>query len=311
MADSEQNDQLIVVNPLLGDRVVQTPGRMNRREGVADCPFCADIAAGRWPSGQETWARPNDFPPMRPPVGECFVLLYTRDHNTRFAQMGAAGTAAVVDLWQQVYGDLSARYACVMTFENSGTAIGQTQYHPHGQTYGVSFLPPVIERELAHMVAHHYAYNTCLACDLIADEADGPRKVIETPAWLGFIPQWARYPYEVHLYARTHVANLGALARGGSEARELGQALATIIGAYDIVVQQEMPYMLVVHQLADERYHLHVELLPVARSPGKLKYAASAESGFGLWLNDALPEVKAQELRAAIEAENETRRSRK
>ncbi len=69
--------------------------------------------------------------------------------------------------------------------------------------------------------------------------------------------------------------------------------------------------MLVVHQLADERYHLHVELLPVARAPGKLKYAASAESGFGLWLNDALPEVKAQELRAAIEAENETRRSRK
>ncbi len=292
--------QRLIVNPLLGDRVVQTPGRMNRREGATVCPFCADIAAGRWPDDQPTWARPNDFPPLRPPLGECYVLLYAREHDLTFVQLGQERVAAVVDLWQQIYLDLSARYACVMTFENSGEAIGQTQHHPHGQTYGVSFLPPTIERELAHVTAAYAQTGTCLFCQVVAGEAGGPRVVVETPHWLGFVPQWARYPYEVHLYARTHVANIGALPRGGDAARELATALIQLVGAYDTLYEAPMPYMLALHQLADERYHFHIELLPVGRAPGKLKFAASAESAFGLWLNDAVPEIKAAELRTVL-----------
>lgn len=300
MDEPEQPGQRIANNLLAGERVVQTPGRMHRREGVADCPFCADIPAGRWPEGQETWARPNDFPSLRPPLGESLVLLYARDHHAAFTQMSAAGVAAVIDLWQRVYLDLSTRYACVMTFENAGTAIGQTQLHPHGQAYGISFLPPMIEREWAHMVAHHTVHGTCLGCEILARERGGPRVALETSAWVGFIPDWARYPYEVHLYPRAHIANIGELPSGGLALEELATALQTIIRAYHLVVQGEMPYMLAVHQLADARYHFHIELLPVGRAPGKIKYAAGAESGFGLWLNDALPEAKAEELRAAI-----------
>jgi UDPglucose--hexose-1-phosphate uridylyltransferase len=62
-----------------------------------------------------------------------------------------------------------------------------------------------------------------------------------------------------------------------------------------------MPYMLGLHQLADERFHLHIEIQAVGRAPGKLKYAASSESLWGLWLNDSVPADKARELSAAIE----------
>jgi UDPglucose--hexose-1-phosphate uridylyltransferase len=61
-----------------------------------------------------------------------------------------------------------------------------------------------------------------------------------------------------------------------------------------------MPYLLGIHQLADERFHLHVEILAIERAPGKLKYAASSESIWGLWTNDSSPVKKAQELREAI-----------
>jgi len=61
-----------------------------------------------------------------------------------------------------------------------------------------------------------------------------------------------------------------------------------------------MPYLLGLHQLADERFHLHVEILAIGRAPGKLKYAASSESIWGLWTNDSAPQQKAQELREAI-----------
>jgi UDPglucose--hexose-1-phosphate uridylyltransferase len=131
-------------------------------------------------------------------------------------------------------------------------------------------------------------------------ESGGPRAVIDTPHWLGFVPQWARYPYEVHLYARQHIANIGQMPRGGPAARELADALVRLVRAYDAVFAAPMPYMLALHQLADDRYHFHIELLPVGRAPGKLKFAASAESAFGLWLNDAVPEAKAAELRAVL-----------
>ena len=300
MQTPDQPHQRLVINPLLGQPIVQSPGRMNRNEGVTQCPFCADITLGRWPASQETWARPNDFPPMRPPLGECFVLLYAREHELSFVQLGIPRTIAVIDMWQQVYMDLSSRYDCVMTFETSGEAIGQTQHHPHGQTYGVSFLPPTIAREQEQVIVEHARTGTCLFCTTLATELEGARTVVTTPNWVGFVPQWAKYPYEVHLYSRSHIANIGMIPRHSDAITELAVALQQIVQAYNTVYIAPMPYMLVIHQLADERYHLHIELLPVGRAPGKLKFAASSESGFGLWLNDAVPEAKAAELRAAI-----------
>jgi UDPglucose--hexose-1-phosphate uridylyltransferase len=296
----EQPSGRLVENPLLGDVVVQSPGRMNRREGTLQCPFCEDLKTGRWPEGAETWARPNDFPALQAPLGECLVLLYAREHNLSFADLTLGQASAVVDLWQVVYADLGAHYRCVMTFENAGAEIGQTQAHPHGQTYGVSFLPPVIEKERAHFTSARESSGRCLGCDLVAAESEGERRVMSTSHWSSFIPPYARYPYEVHLYARDHVHTLGDLPRGGESAKELAAILLDLVRAENQVFEAPMPYMLVVHQLADSDFHLHLELLPVGRSPGKLKYAASVESGFGLWLNDALPEVKAAELRSAI-----------
>src|SRR6266566_1661481 len=70
--------------------------------------------------------------------------------------------------------------------------------------------------------------------------------------------------------------------------------------ALDDGTMAPMPYLLGLHQLADTRFHLHVEILAIGRAPGKLKYAASSESLWGLWTNDSSPVQKAQELREAI-----------
>lgn len=290
--------QRLVVNPLLGEAVVQTPGRMQRREGAAQCPFCADIAAGRWPAGQPTWARPNDFPALRPPLGECLVLLYARDHDRRFADLAVEEVVGIISLWRAVYADLGARYGCVMTFENSGAAIGQTQSHPHGQAYGIAALPPTIAHEQANFAAALAATGECLGCALVRAEAGGPRVAIDLPDWLGFVPAWARYPYEVQLFARRHAGTITATAPDAD--RDLARALLGITRAWDALFAAPMPYMLALHQLDDPAYHFHLELLPVGRAPGKLKFAASSEAAFGLWLNDAVPEATAAELRAAI-----------
>ncbi len=84
---------------------------------------------------------------------------------------------------------------------------------------------------------------------------------------------------------------------------DLAAMLLQVIRGYNALLDGEMapmPYLLGLHQLADERFHFHVEIQAIGRAPGKLKHAASSESVWGLWMNDSDPIQKARELRSAI-----------
>jgi UDPglucose--hexose-1-phosphate uridylyltransferase len=87
------------------------------------------------------------------------------------------------------------------------------------------------------------------------------------------------------------------------ELRDLAEILLRVICGYNVLfdgAMSPMPYLLGIHQLADVRFHVHVEIQAIGRAPGKLKFAASSESLWGLWNNDSLPSQKAQELSEAI-----------
>jgi UDPglucose--hexose-1-phosphate uridylyltransferase len=289
----------LVWNPFLGVYLAQSPARMRRRELTSECPFCADLTSGRVATGTQAWIRPNDFPPLRPPQGEAYILIYSADHQQTFAGLDVAGVVRVIGLWRQIYAELSARYPCVMTWETSGEAIGQTQRHPHGQTYGLSVLPDGMVREMEAIERSEREGAGCPFCAELRAEAGGPRVVFSGEHGLAFVPAYARYPYEVHLLPRDHFSSVSGFEEE-AQIEELARMLVRVIRAYSRVFEAPMPYMLALHQLADPRYHFHLELLPVGRAPGSLKLAASSEAAWGFWLNDALPEVKAAELRAAI-----------
>ncbi|HEU5347666.1 MAG TPA: galactose-1-phosphate uridylyltransferase, partial [Ktedonobacterales bacterium] len=263
----------LVWHPLLREYVAQSPGRMQRGEASDDCAFCADLASGRVPPDTQAWIRSNDFPALRPPAGECFVLIYSAEHDRTFADLRAEEVLRVIGLWQDLYARLAPRYACVMTWETRGAAIGQTQRHPHGQTYALSVVPPLLAREMESVKQAYDTGDGCPFCRILAEEDHGARVVVSGEHWLAFVPPYARYPYEIHVYARRHISAVGGLSRGGAEAMELAALLPRIVCMYNDIFAAPMPYMLAVHQLADERFHLHVELLPVGRMPGKLKLA--------------------------------------
>lgn len=289
-------------NPIVRQHLVNAPRRMNRREGTNECPFCADITSGKVAPDTRVWLHPNDFPPVQPPTGEAYVVIYSRDHQRSFTQLSVDEVYEVTSLWRDLYRDLAARYAAVMIFENSGEAIGQTQHHPHGQAYGVSTIPPVLERELETVIQEAEAGRECPFCQIQSELTGQPFEVMANATWQVFLPPYVRYPYETHLYPRRHVANLALMS--DDELRDLAALLLDVIRGYNELyagAMAPMPYMLGLHQLADERFHLHVEILAVGRAPGKLKFAASSESLWGLWLNDSVPAEKARELRAAIE----------
>ena len=296
-----QSNTPLIWNPILRQFLVNAPHRMNRREGTSTCPFCADITEGKVGPDTQVWLHPNDFPPLQPPVGEAYVVIYNRDHNRTFTQLSVDEVTSVAHLWRDLYRDLSSRYQTVMIFENSGEQIGQTQHHPHGQAFGVSVIPPILERELETVLLEDAAGRGCPFCRERAELDGGIHEVTSNSMWQAFVPPYVRYPYETHLYPRRHVANLALMS--DDELHDFAEILLRVICGFDALfdgAMAPMPYLLGIHQLADERFHMHVEVLAIGRAPGKLKYAASSESIWGLWTNDSQPAEKAQELHAAI-----------
>jgi UDPglucose--hexose-1-phosphate uridylyltransferase len=229
------------------------------------------------------------------------VVIYNRDHHRTFTQLTVDEVYAVTLLWRDLYHDLSSRYPTVMIFENSGESIGQTQHHPHGQAYGISLIPPLLQREYETVLQDDHEGRGCPFCRIRAELSSSGYEVAANATWEAFLPPYVRYPYETHLYSRRHIANLGAMQ--DTELHGLAELLLQVVQGYNALdngAMAPMPYLLGLHQLADTRFHLHVEILAVSRAPGKLKYAASSESLWGLWTNDSSPIQKAQELRAAI-----------
>ena len=141
----------------------------------------------------------------------------------------------------------------------------------------------------------------CPFCRVRSELTESAYLVAANATWQAFVPPYVRYPYETHLYPRRHVANLAGMQE--DELRDLAALLLQVVRGFNALndgAMAPMPYLLGLHQLADERFHLHVEILAIGRAPGKLKYAASSESIWGLWTNDSAPQQKAQELREAI-----------
>jgi len=281
------------------------------------CPFCP--GSGRVPDNYDCYIYPNDFPafsipPPEPAIqgddlyrvarskGKCDVVLYSPDHNTSLPQLSLDHIVKLVQLWRKRFAELKAmpgiRY--VLIFENKGAVIGVTMPHPHGQIYAFPFIPPRLERELAAARAHHRAKRSCLFCDILEKERnDGRRIVAENEAFTAFVPFYARWPYEVHIFSRRHLGTLDQLQ--ASEERALAEILKWVTLKYDNLFQMSFPYMMLLHQSPTKgkfpHFHFHIEFYPPHRSKEKLKYLASVESGSGTFLNDSLAEEKAAELR--------------
>ena len=90
--------------------------------------------------------------------------------------------------------------------------------------------------------------------------------------WVAFVPEAARWPYEMRIFPDVRVPDLPAL---DEEARQaFGPLYLDVLRRFDAA--------------------------PSGRAGGKLKYLAGTESGTGVWINDIVPEEAARQLREAV-----------
>lgn len=316
-------------NPLLGEWVATATHRQDRTFlPPADfCPLCPTKPGGfptevpessydivvfenRFPSLRPNPAEPEveatELYPVRPGIGVCEVVLYSPKHSSTLAQESVTQIYQLVQVWTDRFAQLGALdfVDYVFIFENKGEAIGVTLHHPHGQIYAYPFVPPLVRRELNQSQEHFGQHGRCLICDIIAEEhRDARRVVAENDSFVAVIPFFARWPYEVHIYAKRHVQALTDFEE--AEQKNLALLLKTLLEAYDRVFNFAFPYMMVIHQRPTDNqnydyYHFHMEFYPPLRTANKLKYLAGSETGAGVFINDTLAEQKAAELRALV-----------
>jgi len=244
-----------------------------------------------------------------PGRGVCEVVLYSDDHDSTLASMSERRVRNLIEVWADRYTDLGGREEVeyVFIFENKGEAIGVTLHHPHGQIYGFPFIPPRPAKEL--QAAREYKEQnegSCLHCDVLAQEhEDGRRVVAKGEYFTAFIPFYAHFPFEAHVYTRRCAPSIADL--GADECRDLASVLKRLLVGYDSLFGFSLPYMMVMHQAPTDGEdhtciaHFHIEFYPPNRTADKLKYQAGSETGAGAFIMDVLPEKTAETLRGKIE----------
>lgn len=246
---------------------------------------------------------PPDFYKISPSQGECEVVVYSPDHKATLTDLSEKEIKNLIDVWTDRFAELGSldyiKY--VYIFENKGREIGVTLPHPHGQIYSFPFIPPIAEKELTSAKKHWQEHKTCLFCQILENElSNQTRLIIENESFIAFIPFYARWPYETHVYSKRHV---NAITDFDSVEREhLANLLKILLGKFDKLWQRSFPYIMLMHQRPTDGndysyYHFHIEFYPPYRSENKLKYLAGVEAGCGVFLNDTMAEEKAKELR--------------
>ncbi len=241
-----------------------------------------------------------------PALGACEVVVFTR---APFGSLGALPldqVELVMDVWADRTADLGRRpeIQYVFPFENRGVEIGVTLPHPHGQIYAYPFIPPVAARAQEQQQIHYEATGRGLLEDLILAETSDERRVLHRfGSALAFVPACARYPYEIWVAPFAPAETIGSIDAEGR--RDLAAALKHALMLLDGLFKEPMPYIMAVYQAPTDgqphpEAHVHIEIYPYLRMPGRLKYLAGSEVGAGVFTADTLPEQTAERLRAVV-----------
>jgi UDPglucose--hexose-1-phosphate uridylyltransferase len=247
---------------------------------------------------------PADLRGTTPGVGRAEVVCFSPDHDASFATLDLAQVGTVMEAWADRTAELSTLPGVqqVFCFENRGAEIGVTLAHPHGQIYAYPFVTPRTERMLGAARAHRDETGRDLFADVLASErAAEVRIVAANDLWTAFVPEAARWPFEVHLFPHRKLPDLAALSMEEREA--FAPLYVDVLRRLDRLFGVPMPYISAWHQapVTTDRDlgYLHLQLFSSRRAPEKLKYLAGSEAAMGAFVNDIYPEDAARRLRAA------------
>jgi UDPglucose--hexose-1-phosphate uridylyltransferase len=269
------------------------------------------VFENKFPSLRTPAAAPSvegtDLYPVSPSDGVCEVVCYSPDAATELALQPISKIEELIYVWEDRFVELGSRSEVdyVFIFENKGKEIGVTLSHPHGQIYAYPYVPPIAAKELGAAKCYQEKTGRNLYQDIVDREIeDGERIVDKNEHFIAVVPFYARYPYEVHIFAlqaKQAISDFDA-----DEKHALACIIKSVTARYNNLWNKSFPYIMAMHQRPTDNagdgygfYRFHIEFYPPYRTPEKLKFLAGSEAGAGVYINDTHAEVTAQNLRDA------------
>ncbi len=308
-------------NPLTGEWIIISAATQSRpvQPSKNKCPICPggaefpedkyDLVSfeNRYPSLLRNPPEVRDEGEIfkkRKAYGVCEVVVYTSKHDSSLSEMPVSQIEKLVLMWRDRTVDLKKNdfVKYIFIFENRGKEVGASLSHPHGQIYAFSFLPERVKLKIKSFKRWYEIKKTCIICEIVKEELKNKNRVVyENESFIAIVPFYARFPYEVHIYPKSHLSDLTEFGR--ADIRDFAEILKIVTKKYDELFNEEFPYMMMLFQtpVNDEPlehcFHFHVEFNPPKRDKDKLKWMASVETGTWAFINPLIPEEAAKRLR--------------
>jgi UDPglucose--hexose-1-phosphate uridylyltransferase len=232
-------------------------------------------------------------------IGHHEVLIESPNHNDQPSDAPLPQLVHVINAYKDRLNDLAAKpyVQYVQIFRNQGLDAGASLSHPHSQIIATPFVPSILSEEMAASKTYHEQKGTCIFCDLIKQEKQTQRHIMENEHFTVVAPYASVHPMEFWIIPKRHAPNILDLTTDETEA--FAQTLQTTLKALKTLVN-DPPYNYGIHlaisKNAQNHYHWHLEVYP------HLAIWAGFEKSTGMYINTVTPETAAQELKKAIQA---------
>ncbi len=140
-------------------------------------------------------------------VGAHEIVVETPQHGISLGQLPATQIAAVIDVCRDRIIDLKrdGRFRYVSLFKDQAPAKPTLQGHSHSQILATPVLPQLLELEFRWSRFHFAKKDRCLYCDIIRQEIQQERRVVDQNAeFIALCPFASRSPYELWVMPLRH-----------------------------------------------------------------------------------------------------------
>ncbi len=229
-------------------------------------------------------------------IGAHEVIVESPNHSDHPADADLSQLTYVVNAYKDRLNELSQKsyVKYVQIFRNYGLEAGASLSHAHSQIIATPFVPTIVAAELAASKTYYNQHGNCIFCDLIKQESQSPRAILDNAHFAVFAPYASVNPMEFWILPKRHTSNILSLTN--EETEGFVQTLKTTLKALkDLVNDPSYNYgiHLSIDKEAENYYHWHVEIYP------HLAIWAGFEKSTGVYINTVAPETAAAELKKA------------
>jgi UDPglucose--hexose-1-phosphate uridylyltransferase len=220
------------------------------------------------------------------------IVVETPEHAKQLPHLSVEQIMRVFDVIHDriIYIESLPNIRYVMAFKNEGGTAGASIPHAHTQIWGLPFVPPNIIEEAKRVDEYMVENDSCVWCEIAADESKTERHVISDEHVSAFTPYASLNPYEVWIMPRQHRTRLDQFSR--TELHAFASAVKKILLHLE---EHGLAYNFYLHQtLEPGSQHMHLVVKPRPNTWGGM------ELGAGLIINPVSPEEAAQFYRSRI-----------